>query len=60
MIDAPDEDATVFVRVLVKTARVMGLGTDADNAIDAEEGDVLVLRWSSARGLVQDGTLELV
>ncbi|KAL1887261.1 GINS complex subunit [Ceratocystis pirilliformis] len=60
MIDAPDEDATVFARVLAKTAQVSGMGTDADNTIEAEQGDVLVLRWASAKPLVQSRVLELV
>ncbi|KAL5614617.1 hypothetical protein BROUX41_004716 [Berkeleyomyces rouxiae] len=60
MVDAPDPDATVFARVLSRTASVAGLGTDADNTIEAEQGDVLVLRWASAKPLLQSGVLELV
>ncbi|KID66621.1 DNA replication complex GINS protein sld5, partial [Metarhizium hybridum] len=59
MIDAPDLDTAVFIRML-RSADVHGSGTDADVTLPAEEGDVLILRWSSARALVQDGDAELV
>ncbi|EFY90272.1 DNA replication complex GINS protein sld5 [Metarhizium acridum CQMa 102] len=59
MIDAPDLDTAVFIRML-KSADVHGDGTDADVTLPAEEGDVLILRWSSAKALVQDGDAELV
>ncbi|TWU74460.1 GINS complex subunit [Metarhizium rileyi] len=59
MIDAPDLDTAVFIRML-KGRDVQGDGTDADVTLPAEEGDVLILRWSSARALVQDGDAELV
>ncbi|KAM0332497.1 hypothetical protein ACHAQA_002779 [Verticillium albo-atrum] len=58
MIDGPDADAAVFVRLL-RDATVEGRGTDSDDTIDARFGDVLILRWSSARGLVEDGVAEL-
>ncbi|KAL9942013.1 GINS complex subunit [Verticillium nonalfalfae] len=58
MIDGPDLDAAVFVRLL-RDATVEGRGTDSDDAIDARFGDVLILRWSSARGLVDTGVAEL-
>ncbi|EEY18484.1 DNA replication complex GINS protein SLD5 [Verticillium alfalfae VaMs.102] len=58
MIDGPDLDAAVFVRLL-RDATVEGRGTDSDDAIDARFGDVLILRWSSARGLVETGVAEL-
>lgn len=59
MIDAPDLDAAVFIRML-KERDVHGNGTDADVTLTAEEGDVLILRWSNARELVEDGDAELV
>jgi GINS complex subunit 4 len=59
MIDAPDLDAAVFIRML-KGRDVHGDGTDNDVTLPAEEGDVLILRWSSAKALVQDGDAELV
>ncbi|KJZ78406.1 DNA replication complex GINS protein SLD5 [Hirsutella minnesotensis 3608] len=59
MIDAPDPDTAVFVRLL-RDRDVHGKGTDADNTVPAETGDVLILRWSSAKPLVDDGDAELV
>lgn len=59
MIDAPDLDTAVFVRML-RDRHVHGKGTDADNTVPAETGDVLILRWSSAKPLVDHGDAELV
>ncbi|KAG5913818.1 GINS complex subunit [Claviceps capensis] len=59
MIDAPDLDTAVFIRMF-RDQYVHGQGTDADVTIQAAEGDVLILRWSNARKLVRDGDAELV
>lgn len=59
MIDTPDLDTAVFIRML-NGRDVHGNGTDADVTLTAEEGDVLILRWSNARDLVEDGDAELV
>ncbi|QPH00806.1 GINS complex subunit [Epichloe festucae Fl1] len=59
MIDSPDLDTAVFIRMLTGKD-VHGRGTDADVTLPAEQGDVLILRWSSAKTLVQDGDAELV
>lgn len=59
MIDAPDLDTAVFVRLL-RAAVVEGRGTDSDDTIDGREGDILILRWSSAKPLVETGDAELV
>ncbi|TFB04813.1 DNA replication complex GINS protein SLD5 [Trichoderma ghanense] len=59
MIDAPDLDTAVFVRLL-RDKDVFGRGTDVDTILPAANGDVLILRWSSAKGLVEDGDAELV
>ncbi|RCI15075.1 hypothetical protein L249_6818 [Ophiocordyceps polyrhachis-furcata BCC 54312] len=59
MIEEPDLDAAVFIRML-RDGEVLGRGTDADNKVPAKIGDVLVLRWSSAKPLVQRGDAELV
>ncbi|RDA88118.1 hypothetical protein CP532_6756 [Ophiocordyceps camponoti-leonardi (nom. inval.)] len=59
MIEEPDLDAAVFIRML-RDCQVLGKGTDADNEVPAKVGDVLVLRWSSAKPLVQHGDAELV
>ncbi len=59
MIDAPDLDTAVFIRLLQDTA-VEGRGTDADGAMDGKGGDVVILRWSDAKTLVRSGRAELV
>lgn len=59
MIDIPDLDTAVFVRML-RDKDVYGQGTDADVTLPAVEGDVLILRWSNAKILMRDGDAELV
>ncbi|KAM0424705.1 hypothetical protein ACHAPT_010014 [Fusarium lateritium] len=59
MIDSPDLDTAVFIRML-RDGGVHGEGTDADVTLPAENGDILILRWSSAKRLVEAGDAELV
>lgn len=59
MIDAPDMDTAVFIRLL-RDALVVGRGTDADGDMDGKNGDILILRWSDAKTLVDNGDAELV
>lgn len=59
MIDSPDLDTAVFIRML-RDRDVHGRGTDRDNTLPAENGDILILRWSSAKEMVNQGDAELV
>ncbi|KAJ9139121.1 DNA replication complex GINS protein SLD5 [Pleurostoma richardsiae] len=59
MIDTPDLDTAVFVRML-KDALVIGHGTDVDAEIDGKDSDILILRWSDAKPLLDAGDAELV
>lgn len=59
MIDSPDMDTAVFIRML-RDKDVHGRGTDADVTLEAKDGDILILRWSSAKPLVDAGEAELV
>ncbi|TQN73345.1 DNA replication complex GINS protein SLD5 [Colletotrichum shisoi] len=60
MIDGPDLDTAVFVRLL-RDVDVQGRGTDSDGVVvGGEEGDILILRWSSAKPVVDAGDAELV
>ncbi|KAF4124005.1 GINS complex subunit 4 [Geosmithia morbida] len=59
MIDSPDLNTTVFIRML-RDRDVHGQGTDSDNTLSAESGDILIIRWSSAKPLVDLGDAELV
>lgn len=59
MIDTPDLDTAVFVRLLRDTT-VESKGVDADGSLDAKDGAILILRWSDAKPLVARGAAELV
>ncbi|KAI0204724.1 hypothetical protein F4808DRAFT_307773 [Astrocystis sublimbata] len=59
MIDAPDADAAVFIRLL-KDALVEGHGTDRDGVLEGKNGDIIILRWSDARSLVDSGRAEVI
>ncbi|KAI0387256.1 GINS complex, Sld5 component [Hypomontagnella monticulosa] len=59
MIDAPDLDTAVFIRLLRDTL-VEGRGTDADGEMDCKNGDIIILRWSDARKFVDSGLAEIV
>lgn len=59
MIDTPDLDAAVFIRLL-KDTLVEGHGTDRDGVLDGQNGDVIILRWSDAKSLVDSGRAEVI
>jgi GINS complex subunit 4 len=59
MVDTPDLDTAVFVRLLRDTV-VQGRGVDADDEMDGKNGSILILRWSDAKGLCERGDAELV
>lgn len=58
MVDKPDEDASVFVRCLRDVGEVVVEGTD--KRLEMKRGDVWVVRWSTVRGWVGSGDLELI
>lgn len=59
MIDTPDLDTAVFIRILQNTV-VEGRGTDEDGGMNGKVGDIAILRWTDAKALVEAGTAELV
>jgi GINS complex subunit 4 len=59
MIDAPDLETAVFIRLLKDTV-VAGRGVDSDADVDGRESDIMILRWSDAKPLVEAGSAELV
>lgn len=59
MIDAPDLDSAVFVRLL-RDAPIEGRGVDSDGTVQGREGDIVILRWADAKPLVEAGSAELV
>ncbi len=59
MIDTPDLDTAVFIRLL-KDTLVEGHGTDMDGVLAGENGDVVILRWSDAKSLVDSGRAEVI
>lgn len=59
MIDVPDLETAVFIRLL-KDTLVEGHGTDMDGTLDGKNGDVVILRWSDAKSLVESGRAEVI
>lgn len=59
MIDSPDLDSAVFVRLLRDTL-IESRGVDNDGAIDGKESQIFILRWSDAKPLVERGSAELI
>ena len=58
MIDTPDFDQAVFVRVLRDIGVVEVVGTDV--SCDMRRGDVWVVRWSAVKSAVLRGDVELL
>lgn len=56
MVDAPDEDRAVFVRVL----RDGVVERPPEEEVQLRRGDVWVLRWRWVRGGVGRGDLEVI
>lgn len=59
MIDMPDLDTAVFIRLL-RDCLVEGRGIDEDGSLNGKNGDILILRWSDAKPLVDAAHAELV
>jgi GINS complex subunit 4 len=59
MIDTPDLDTAVFIRLL-QDSLVEGHGTDRDGVLEGKNGDVIILRWSDAKSLVDSGRAEVI
>ncbi|KAI1328275.1 hypothetical protein F5Y16DRAFT_369253 [Xylariaceae sp. FL0255] len=59
MVDTPDLETAVFIRLLRDTL-VEGRGTDVDGAMDGKNGDIVILRWSDAKPLVETGKAEII
>lgn len=59
MIDSPDVESAVFVRLL-RDAVVEGKGIDEDDKQVGKAGDIYILRWSDAKSLVDAARAELV
>ncbi|KAK4220120.1 DNA replication complex GINS protein SLD5 [Rhypophila decipiens] len=59
MIDSPDLDSAVFVRLLRDTL-VESRGVDDDGLIEGKEGQIFILRWADAKPLVERSSAELI
>lgn len=62
MVDAPDDESAVFVRLLREDARfavVRGVESDMKD-LGGKVGDIFIVRWRDARDLVKSGGAELV
>lgn len=61
MVDAPETETAVFIRMLKGGVAVEGRGRDVEDRVEvAAAGEVLVLRWRDVRGVVERGDAELV
>jgi len=61
MVDAPDLDTAVFIRVLRDVEQpVMVHGEQGEGEVDLRRGGVWVLRWRDVRVGVISGDLELL
>ncbi len=58
MVDTPDLDKAVFVRILRDVGEVTVPGTDT--RCEMLRGDVYVVRWSAVREIVGRGDAELI
>jgi GINS complex subunit 4 len=59
MVDEPDRDKAVFVRVLRDVADTVYVsGTDV--SVDMRRGDVWVIRWSAITEYALSGDVELI
>lgn len=58
MIDVPDLDRAVFIRVLDDVGDIIVPGTDI--RCNLEKGDIWVLRWSAVKDIVTRGDAELI
>ena len=58
MVDTPDLDKAVFVRILRDVGEIVVPGTDT--RCEMLRGDVYVVRWSAVREVVGRGDAELI
>jgi len=59
MIDAPDAETAVFIRLL-RDSFIEARGTNEDVGLDAKRGAVMVVRWADVKDLVSRGDAELI
>jgi hypothetical protein len=60
MVDAPDTDAAVFVRVLRDAGHVEVQGEAGVGVVELRRGDVWCVRWSAVREACLRGDVEMV
>jgi GINS complex subunit 4 len=60
MIETPDLESAVFIRLLRDDVAVSARGVDADDDARMRESDIVILRWADAKPLVDAGDAELV
>ena len=60
MVDLPDEDAAVFVRVLRDAGTVEVQSEAGVGEVVLRRGDVWVLRWRDVRDGVLSGDVEMI
>ncbi|GAB7366657.1 hypothetical protein MBLNU230_g8640t1 [Neophaeotheca triangularis] len=60
MVDKPDEDTAVFVRVLRDAGKVEVQAEQGVGVAELQRGDIWVLRWSAVKDAVTRGDIECV
>lgn len=60
MVDAPDAESAVFVRVLRDSGSVQVQGEQGVGEVDLRRGDVWILRWRDVKGRVLNGDMEMI
>lgn len=60
MVETPDADAAVFVRVLRDCGTVEVQGEVGVGEVELVRGDVWVLRWRDVRNKVRSGDVECI
>jgi len=60
MVDTPDEETAVFVRVLRNAGSAVVQGEQGVGEVELRRGDVWILRWGDVRRSVLAGDLEMI
>ncbi len=60
MIPEPNLDKHVFCRVREDRRDVMFDPNDLDNTMDLDQGDIIMVRYRFIKGLLEDGSLDLI
>lgn len=60
MVDTPDAESAVFIRVLRDCGSVEVQGEQGIVEVELRRGDVWVLRWRDVKGRILSGDIEMI